>query len=756
MIRLKKAILFLSIVFSLFVFYGTCSYAQEVGVDKELAEGNVAKENSVQDVSDEKYQMKDVIQSTNKEAKDETADIGGEQDNELVDYNVEKNAGNDSKYYNPGSFLVNNTTALLFVTSNDNNNIEGVDFAVWTGNGSDMRGYRASLQGDGRWMTFLSVKDYGKSGTYYCLASVRFKDGHSQTLNLISFDVMRPSIGAVTVENINSNAGTFDIKVSNVNCLEGVDYIEVLAFTKQDFSDVYAYRAYKEGASYVAHANVGYHKYNYGTFGIFATVHSNNNTTATISTCGTISKPEVKISTYDIDGNSYFLIAENLPYESTCTSVNFYVWNQGISDLRGYKGFRDGNRWLAIFSVTDYMKDGKYSFLVNGQQIFGPEITYGGSSFDVRMASAKSIWAYGSNNKQGTIDVMITGVKGVGGVKGISELVLTKPDFSDAHSYGAVNCGNGNYLFQIDVANHNYNYGTFMIVVYVTNEYGIQCEAGTIFYKLDHPNSQFCAIPVHEQSDVSVGAWALPYEKHIIGVQFFVWNSGNDIKCYTTNMRQNDGSYNYVFSMNDFGKMGTFYVLPKIIRDNWTTEDLGLTSFTITQLNNNYGIMGSSGTTVDQMVRFFNNHAQYPLYYIAYSDAKSIRDMCQIFFDECALEGVRAEVAFCQAMLETGWLQFGGAVDIAAYNFAGIGAVDSSPGSYNWFPDVRTGARAQVQHLKAYASYDPLNQWCVDPRFNYVDRGCAPYVESLGNGKWASSASYGSNIRGLINMLFSS
>ena len=62
---------------------------------------------------------------------------------------------------------------------------------------------------------------------------------------------------------------------------------------------------------------------------------------------------------------------------------------------------------------------------------------------------------------------------------------------------------------------------------------------------------------------------------------------------------------------------------------------------------------------------------------------------------------------------------------------------------------MRTGLRAQVQHLKAYASTEELVQVCVDPRFGYVKRGCAPTVESLG-GKWATSQYYGVELVALI------
>ena len=160
-----------------------------------------------------------------------------------------------------------------------------------------------------------------------------------------------------------------------------------------------------------------------------------------------------------------------------------------------------------------------------------------------------------------------------------------------------------------------------------------------------------------------------------------------------------------------------------------------------------YPIMGPSNVSIGQLMNYYNSNAKYPSFYRdAGSDAPTLDDFCRIYIEECAAENVRVEVAFCQAMNETGFLRFGGAVDIAAYNFAGIGAVDSNPGQFNWFPDVRTGIRAQVQHLKAYASRDALVNPCVDPRFNYVSRGCAPYVEDLG-GRWASGADYGYKIR---------
>ena len=181
-------------------------------------------------------------------------------------------------------------------------------------------------------------------------------------------------------------------------------------------------------------------------------------------------------------------------------------------------------------------------------------------------------------------------------------------------------------------------------------------------------------------------------------------------------------------------------------------------------------IMGTSQTNVAQMVRYYKANAsgydtfkaRYEGKYdgsLAKGGASTIERFAQIFYEEANAEGVKAEVAFAQCMKETGFLKYGGDVLPNQYNFAGIGATGAVHGAS--FKDVRTGIRAQIQHLKAYASTSPLNNACVDPRFNLVTRNTAPYVEWLGiqenpNGYgWASAKNYGYDIVGMVKVLLS-
>ena len=174
-----------------------------------------------------------------------------------------------------------------------------------------------------------------------------------------------------------------------------------------------------------------------------------------------------------------------------------------------------------------------------------------------------------------------------------------------------------------------------------------------------------------------------------------------------------------------------------------------------------YTIMGETTVTINQMVNYYNlSGHKYPTTELGIGGAPTIEKFCELYYEEAENEGVRAEVAFAQAMQETGWLQFGGIVQIGQFNFAGIGALDgNSPGNCASFPNVRIGIRAQIQHLKAYASTENLVNEQVDPRFHLVKRGVAPYVEWLGINEnpekvgWASAPNYGFNIVSKIKQL---
>lgn len=192
---------------------------------------------------------------------------------------------------------------------------------------------------------------------------------------------------------------------------------------------------------------------------------------------------------------------------------------------------------------------------------------------------------------------------------------------------------------------------------------------------------------------------------------------------------------------------------------NNKTESVSENDVQETIAEGQYPIMGTSPVTAEQLVSYFKSAGvSYPSEELGEGGADSIETFATMYCEEAAAEGVRPEVAFVQTMKETGWLQFGGDVSVEQFNFAGLGTTGGGvPG--NAYPDVRTGIRAQIQHLKAYASTEPLNQACVDERYEYVLKGCAPYVEWLGQKEnpagtgWATAEKYGDSIVSMIGKM---
>lgn len=172
-----------------------------------------------------------------------------------------------------------------------------------------------------------------------------------------------------------------------------------------------------------------------------------------------------------------------------------------------------------------------------------------------------------------------------------------------------------------------------------------------------------------------------------------------------------------------------------------------------------YTIMGDTEVDEAQMVAYFHSSGHtYPSEGLGAGGAPTIEDYCRMYLEEAEKEGVRAEIPYVQSLKETGWLQFEGVCDISQYNFAGMGATGGDVAGES-YADVRTGIRAQIQHLKAYATADPLTEACVDTRYDLVTKASAPYVEWLGQQEnpegygWATDPGYGLSIKEMIQSL---
>lgn len=126
--------------------------------------------------------------------------------------------------------------------------------------------------------------------------------------------------------------------------------------------------------------------------------------------------------------------------------------------------------------------------------------------------------------------------------------------------------------------------------------------------------------------------------------------------------------------------------------------------------------------------------------------------LAEAYIREAAIEGVNHDIAFVQMCLETGFLRFNGDVRVTQNNFCGLGATgNGEPGMS--FASLEEGVRAHIQHLKAYATTEPLNNPPVARRIGMVKRGIATEFHQL-TGRWAADPLYGKKIDMLLTRIY--
>ncbi|MCI8886287.1 MAG: hypothetical protein HFG87_09950, partial [Dorea sp.] len=550
--------------------------------------------------------------------------------------------------------------------------VKAVQFATWSEEGGqdDIRWYNGSKGASGKWTATADIKNHKTAGKYNVHVYVTLSNGSMKFLGSTSFTVSKPTLSVVS-GGYDKGKGTFDVTITNVASVSGVEKIQIPVWCAKNQSDIKWYDAQKQSnGSYKATVRMSNHGYSVGKYQVHTYITAGNGVMSFGGAAASVdvTLPEVDITASDLDGSGtkYALRASNTDIFGAIRGVQFATWSveNGQDDLRWYSGVKNtSGQWAATAEVKNHGSAGRYNVHVYATLADGRLSFLGATFFDVPKASVSGIKVEGYDTASGAFKVVVSGAKAPGGVSNVQVPVWCASNQSDIKWYEAKKQSDGTYVANVSPTNHKNSSGLYKIHVYITSG------SGTLS---------------------------------------FVGNTSQMVDAVKT------------------------------------------------------PIMGASSTTVSQMVAYYKQSKfTYPNLALGKGGAGTLEEFCKIFLEEANAEGVRAEVAFAQSMKETGWLQFNGSiVKIDQFNFAGLGALDgNATGNCASFKNVREGVRAQIQHLKAYASTDPLKNTCVDPRFDKVKRGCAPYVEWLGqkenpNGYgWATDPTYGSSLAGMIRKL---
>ncbi len=251
------------------------------------------------------------------------------------------------------------------------------------------------------------------------------------------------------------------------------------------------------------------------------------------------------------------------------------------------------------------------------------------------------------------------------------------------------------------------------------------------------------------------------------------WNSETQSVTVTTTGSSNNGS--------TITKPDVTYpdVAPSVPDNNTGVTDDNQTSDqpaqdSMPQSADEVTLRGDSYCTLDQMQRYLDKMETAMQQRAAANGTTFVpfpENIAYQYYTIGQKYNIRGDVALAQALLETGYFQYGNEVQPWQNNYCGLGAVGHTTteeeyanslltnidhsrawlqvGIHGWIYDsVATGVEAHIQHLYSYATTDSLPGGCtlVDGRFNHGNRGVATVITDL-NGKWAVPGNgYGENI----------
>lgn len=566
------------------------------------------------------------------------------------------------------------------------------------------------------------------------------------------------SSGKLSIIDKDLTAGTFTARIVDVEPYDEINKVVFKVWTKADKSDLKSYKAVDMGdGSFEASISAAKHNKAEGKYYVYAYAVDEENREMLLKKTSVMLTPsftDVSVSRM-VSGNQSQYYKVTVSGLEEAEKVNFRLWYQksGSNTAITYKAKKTSSGdWYYNIPLSKMPQEGKYKLEIKAAAAYGTEKSVKTASFTYKRSAKVSVAK--TSNTQKKFKVRL---EGMGYAKKVSFQVWSKTGGKDdLRTYKGTKGSDGTWAYNIPINKHKTE-GTYYVVAVAQVENETVTLAKKSF-KVTGPSAESVKIQNQDTQamtfDVVVSGIQSPagFSKK---VEYEVWCKADksDKKTYKAKVKKDGTSQITVNVKNHKNSFGTYKIQVSLTDDNGIKTILKTKKVNVTKSKKNtknYPIMGASETNAKQMVAYYNANADYPEFYED-SDAPTIEAFCKLYLSESKAEGVKAEVAFVQAMKETNFLRYGGDVDISQYNFAGLGATGGGAAGES-FPSVKIGIRAQVQHLKAYATTDSLNNECVDSRYSYVTKGCAPYVQWLGINEnpvgkgWATDPGYGNDI----------
>ena len=354
------------------------------------------------------------------------------------------------------------------------NSGEVIKFAVWSDeNGQDDIVWYNADQTGAAYADLRKHRDYGK----YNIHTYVNRNGKMVYLNEIVVDVK--ASGTITISNVDSQTGSFDVTISNITAPRGLTKVYVPTWTEaggQD--DIKWYEANRESdGSYKLTVNKVNHKSEVGNYQIHVYYRGEDGSMTGIGAT-TVNLPELKASgtvtaiNVNDQAGSYEVKISNVIAPKGLSKVFIPTWTEagGQDDIVWHEAERqsDGSYLAKITKSAHKNGTGKYISHVYYQSLDGSVTGIGATTVNMpELKASGTVTAINVNDQAGSYEVKISNVVAPKGIRKVFVPTWTEAGGQDDIVWHEAQLQtDGTYLAKITKSEHKNDTGKYISHVY--------------------------------------------------------------------------------------------------------------------------------------------------------------------------------------------------------------------------------------------------------------------------------------------------
>ena len=443
------------------------------------------------------------------------------------------------------------------------NGVRSVSVPIWseTGGQDDLVWYTANRQANGTYTVNVKAENHKNSTglynvhLYYVQNNGQMTGVGGTTTNVYIGkrpEDLKPG-GTVTIENNNSETGTFDAVIRNVVAPNGLKEVLVPVWSNQNGQDdlIWHKAVRQSDGSYRATIKASDHKNDTGKYNVHVHYIDENNhrsyVTETVTEVKQINqiKPSgtLTIENNNVEAGTFDAVIRNVVAPTGLKEVLVPVWSNqnGQDDLIWHKAVRqsDGS-YRATIKASDHKNDaGKYYVHVhyvdqNNRRNYITETTT-----EVRQARRSGTILIQNNNKDtGTFDVIIKDVYSPKGVRTVQVPTWSDKDGQDdLRWYEATRQANGDYKVSVKASDHKNSTGKYHVHLYYIQNDGSRVGIGSTTTEVEFRNAQTKTQAAIKNVNATNGTYTVavdqaPQGRQIKNIRVAAWSKAHQENLY--------------------------------------------------------------------------------------------------------------------------------------------------------------------------------------------------------------------------------